>query len=261
MAPRMPVGARRTDLSADGRGRGRRRVERRLVGSAPAGAGRQTRHRLRPSSRSRRVGQRRARDPRGAGRRLPLGVARRHRARPRCGDASRRGGDRHARGERRRRRAQGRRLGGTAAAPGGRPLRGSVRSPVHAAATGRDRSRAVRSGDRSAVRLDVRHVDLARRVAAGRVVRRAPGQPSRGSRFLLARSPRGLPRVDDAARGRPSPGRVGGRRTPARASSADGALLRGASRHRGDAQELRPAVAAVGVAAGDPRRACSDWRT
>ena len=35
--------------------------------------------------------------------------------------------------------------------------------------TGRDRSRAVRSGDRGAVRLDVRHVDLARRMAAGRV--------------------------------------------------------------------------------------------
>ena len=107
---------------------------------------------------------------------------------------------------------EGRGLGGAAAAPGGRPLRGSVRSPVHAAATGRDRSRAVRSGDRSAVRLDVRHVDLARGVAAGRVVRRAPGQPPRGSRLLLARPPRGLPRADDAARAAPV---TGTRRRPA----------------------------------------------
>ena len=47
-------------------------------------------------------------------------------------------------------------------------LRRPVRTSVHAAPAGRDRSRAVRSRDRGPVRPDVRHVDLAGRRGNGR---------------------------------------------------------------------------------------------
>ena len=147
-----------------------------------------------------------------------------------------------------RRRSEGRGLGRAPAAPGGRPVGRPVRSSVHAAATGRDRPGPVRSRDRGAVRFDVRHVDLARGVAAGRAVRRASWiAATRISTSAGVPTPRRLPRLMTPLR---APVTVTRRRSasglPERHRRTE-AVLRGASRHRGDAQELRPAVALLWV--------------
>ncbi len=216
---------------------------------------------IRPGSRPRGIGAERARDPRRTSVRLPLGAPRRHRPGSRRRDASGRGGDRHARRERRGRGSEGRRLGRTSPPPRRRQIRRSLRAPLHPAAAGGDRSRAVRPGDRSPVRPHVRHADLARGVAADGAVRRAPGHPARGARLLLARAAGRVPRADDAARSRPSSRRDRRRGARGPAATTYRSVLRGTSGHRRDAQELRAAVAPVGAAAGRRRSGRCGWCT
>ena len=231
MAPRMPVGARRADVSADGRRRRRQRVERRLAELLTQALGERRVIASDHRSRSRRIGQRGARDPRRSrGRRLPLGVARRHRARPRRRDASRRSGDRHARRERRGRRVPRSSTGtsrGSSETSAGPPT-GSVipYTPLQPGEIDQgqfDRVIEVLCVSTCAMLISR---DAWQRVGA---VRRAAGHPPRGSRLLLARPSRRLPRADDAARARPSSRRVRGRRTtPERAIVGRSATTRSA---------------------------------
>ena len=78
-----------------------------------------------------------------------------------------------------------------------------LRPPGIGAATGRDRSGAVRSRPRSAVCVVGRDAHRARRVGAGGDVGRTPRSRARGPGPLLAHPGRRVPRADDAARACP----------------------------------------------------------